>query len=396
MTLADHEYEAAGPRVVQAFGSAASDWILPSYAPLTRDFRVALLSANEHKGAAFVKHVRSRRSLLASQPGGRHAAWALDCALPTWDRILGLERHLAGADLVHTLELTSGNSLAVAEAHARGGFRHVVTVWENIADRLGERTAVRRAKQRVLASADQFIAVTERARTALMLEGADPERITVVGPGQIDGVDHAPRTPLPNRTRLLFVGRKERSKGVAELLQAWALLRRDPELSERDIELRFVGIEPSRGANAELVRRLGLAGSFHEEGNLDHAAVQERYATADVLVAPSRVTSLWQEQWGMVLMEAMARGLAVVTTASGSTSEVAGDAALYVRPNDHHTLYTALKRLVLEPELALDLGRTGLERARELFGAERAAERIAGVYRRALGAETASARREAA
>ena len=171
---------------------------------------------------------------------------------------------------------------------------------------------------------------------------------------------------------------------------------RDPDLSGHTVELQFVGIEPSRGACAELVQRLGLAGTFHEQGTLSHEAVQERYTSADVLVAPSRVTSLWQEQWGMVLMEAMARGLAVVTTSSGSTDEVAGPAALYVRPNDHHSLYLALKRLALEPELTADLGRLGMERSRDQFSAERAAAGIAGVYRHVLGASRARDRVAAA
>jgi thioredoxin-like negative regulator of GroEL len=86
----------------------------------------------------------------------------------------------------------------------------------------------------------------------------------------------------------------------------------------------------------------------------------------------------------MVLIESMACGKAVVSTRSGSISEVVADAGILVQPNDHLSLYNAIKELICNKELRDTLGRKALIRAREEFDSKRTAEKVKEVFEKVL------------
>ena len=117
-------------------------------------------------------------------------------------------------------------------------------------------------------------------------------------------------------------------------------------------------------------------------GFVSRAELARHYATARIFAFPSV-----QENFPMVLLEAMAHGCAVVTTTAPGCAEVVGDAALTVPPGDVPALRAAIIRLTADPELAAELGRRGVERVRQF-----ASTRIAAEYERlfaTVGAETA-------
>ena len=117
-------------------------------------------------------------------------------------------------------------------------------------------------------------------------------------------------------------------------------------------------------------------------GFVSRAELGRHYATARIFAFPSV-----QENFPMVLLEAMAHGCAVVTTTAPGCAEVVGDAALTVPPGDVPALRAAIIRLTADPELAAELGRRGVERVRQF-----ASTRIAAEYERlfaTVGAETA-------
>jgi len=374
------------PHVVLAFGSSFSIWILPHYEPLCADFDLRILSADSFGGRNALTLVSTTRQAVKCLPSlmAKVASNGLDRCWPTWERILGIDKHLNGAKIVHTVELSGGVSLQVARRKQRYGYKHVVTVWENIARRMRNHPFVERAKRTVMDSADHYVAVSERARTTLLLEGVPENRISVIGPGMALP-ELVKRAPLdPKRFRMLFAGRKARSKGVEELLYALWLLKQDKELSDIDLHLTFLGITPSQGPHARIIERYGLGDALTEIPFVPYDEVLRHYGEADVLVVPSRITPLWQEQWGMVFMEAMSMGLPIVTTHSGSTSEVAGDAALYARPNDHHSLYLCLKSLATSPDGWNRLSQEGLAVARNRFDARSAASQLQTLYQNLL------------
>ena len=104
----------------------------------------------------------------------------------------------------------------------------------------------------------------------------------------------------------------------------------------------------------------------------------------DVLVLPSRSRRGWVEQFGRVLVEAMACGVAVVGTESGEIPAVIGDAGLTFPENDVAGLRVHLTNLRDSPELRRTLGRRGLGRALDHFTNERIARETAAVYERVI------------
>jgi glycosyltransferase involved in cell wall biosynthesis len=114
------------------------------------------------------------------------------------------------------------------------------------------------------------------------------------------------------------------------------------------------------------VRRLG----FVSDSDL---AVLYRAAQAHLLVSR-------YEGFGLTVVEAMACGCPVITTDGGSLSEVAGDAALKVDPENHADIGDALARVCREPQLRAELSKNGKERA-PLFSRSAQAHAMARAYR---------------
>lgn len=357
------------------------------YRQLEDEFDVTFLATNRSLAAQDVAIVGSPHAWLEKIPLIPKSVWAflLGRVFPLSDRVMGMGRYLEQADLVHTVELLNPVSVQVAARRRRRNFKHVVTVWENLPRRFEGRRGVAAARRAVLESADELIAVTERARSALLLEGAAAEKVSVVPPGVARlKADATVREEQNRGLRLLFVGKKQRSKGVFELLCAFKLLLEDAEVRAHEIRLTFLGSQPSRGPYRGLIKEWNLAPQIAEIPFVPYDEVGKYYAEADAVVVPSRLTEYWQEQFGMVFVEAMELGLPIVTTDSGSIREVVGEAGLYARPNDHHSLYECLRRLLVEEGLRTRLGAAGRAR-RERFSLAEVATALKKVYWRALG-----------
>ncbi|MGE0877291.1 MAG: glycosyltransferase family 4 protein [Acidimicrobiia bacterium] len=135
-----------------------------------------------------------------------------------------------------------------------------------------------------------------------------------------------------------YVGRLEEHKGVHVLIEALAKVP--------DAELRIVGDGPYRVELQQAATRYGVAERVHFGGYAGQDALPELYRSFDVLVVPSIPTAGWIEQFGRVAVEAMASGVPVVASASGSLPEVVGDGGVLVEPNDAVALADALDDLI--------------------------------------------------
>ncbi len=170
----------------------------------------------------------------------------------------------------------------------------------------------------------------------------------------------APSSPLWPRaagTKILFVGRPAREKGLGVLIEAW----RESGLRPPDAALVLVG---GRAGSTSLPAgsRTGPDGIV-SLGSVAPAELRNLYAAGDLLVVPSIETRTFREPWGLVVNEAMNRGLAVI--ASDAVGAAAGglvrDGAngLVVPAGDSVTLASAILRLVADAGLRARLGRTG-------------------------------------
>lgn len=204
---------------------------------------------------------------------------------------------------------------------------------------------------------------SEWGKLAIVHCGIDPDRY-----GRAPG--HA------SAKRLVFVGRLAAVKGVPVLLDALARLRAD----DPEVTLTLVGDGPERGWIEERIAELGLGGAVGITGYLDQDAVADRLARADVFVLPS-----FAEGVPVVLMEAMATGLPVVTTRIAGIPELVEDgvSGLVVPPGDAVALADALAALLADPARREEMGAAG----RAHVAAEHAIDREAAWLSRVLAGE---------
>ncbi len=175
------------------------------------------------------------------------------------------------------------------------------------------------------------------------------------------------------RPLLLYVGRVAHEKNIDFLLRVHArVLRERP-----DALLLIAGEGPAREPLARLARQAGIADSVRFVGYLDRESeLADCYAAGDVFVFASRT-----ETQGLVLLEAMAQGTAVASTAElGTRSILAEDCGAVVLPEDVAAFATALARLLDDP--AERARRGAISRAfAGRWSSAAMAERLAALYR---------------
>jgi glycosyltransferase involved in cell wall biosynthesis len=172
--------------------------------------------------------------------------------------------------------------------------------------------------------------------------------------------------PSGEGIRLLAVGRLSRYKGFDVLLEALA--------RSRDARLLLVGDGECADALRSQSARLGMDARVRFAGNVDDTALLAAYASADAFVLPSLNRG---EAFGLVLLEAMRAGRAVVASAiagSGIGEVVAdGETGILVPPGDIDALAAAIARLD-DASLRAKFGAAGNARWRERFTLERSAQ----------------------
>jgi len=152
--------------------------------------------------------------------------------------------------------------------------------------------------------------------------------------------------------RVLYVGRLVPEKRPLDLVGALARLAADGV----PVQARMVGAGPLGEALRAAVVATGLSGRVELVGPQSEAEVPAHYAWADVFCLPSEAEGL-----PVVLMEAMACELPVVTTRIAAVPELVDDGrtGLLVTPGDVDTLAAALARLAADPALRTRMGRAG-------------------------------------
>jgi len=185
-------------------------------------------------------------------------------------------------------------------------------------------------------------------------------------------------TPRPaGPPHIVYAGRLVPEKGVDVLLRALAGL-------PGAWRLTLLGSGPEEGALRSLAARLGLREQVDFHPPIPSTETPTFYQQADVLVLPSRTRPNWQEQFGRVLIEAMACGVPVIGAASGEIPHVIGPDGLLFPEDDTDALRAALAQLLDDPDLRHDLGARGRARVLVHFTQERIAAQTLAVYQELL------------
>jgi glycosyltransferase involved in cell wall biosynthesis len=180
------------------------------------------------------------------------------------------------------------------------------------------------------------------------------------------------RFAIPTERFILFVGGADPRKNHQSLLRACVRL---PELLAEH-SLIMVGDAVHRfGDIRQTARTFGLEHRTLCVGRLSVADMRAFYSHAEVFVFPSLY-----EGFGLPVLEAMACGVPVITSATTSLPEVAGDAALLVNPEDVEALADAITRVLEDHDLRDILRAKGFDRVKQ-FTWERVARRTMELYR---------------
>ena len=174
---------------------------------------------------------------------------------------------------------------------------------------------------------------------------------------------------------ILFVGRLVPYKGLFTLLQALRpVLKHNPHA-----QLAIVGSGPQEPYLRQAIHKLRIDKAVRFLGRLSHETLLLAYSACDLFVLPSRSRS---EAFGIVLLEAMARGKPVVATRVGGISYVVpdGKAGLLVPPNDPSSLASAIIRLLEDPALRRRMGRAGRLHVQNNFSLHRIISKLEELY----------------
>jgi len=305
--------------------------------------------------------------------------------------LFDLEEKLKGFDIAHSAETYMHFTQQCLNAKKKGYVKKVVaTVFENIPFANEGIWGRKMFKQRAIKELDHLVAISERSKEALILEGCEEKKITVINQ-HVDtaafkpGVEHRTNNIEQRKIKfnILFAGRLELYKGVYEVIFAAKKLLTDPELKDYDLTFTLVGDGTEKAKLLELEERMGITEKVVHK-IVSYNKMPEEYQKADIFTAPSRATRHWQEQFSTVLLEAQASGLPVVTTRSGAIEENVGEAALLVQPADFYSLAEGIKKLILDPELRMKLAQKARERVVKYFDISLGAKKLLEVYQKVL------------
>ena len=262
----------------------------------------------------------------------------------------------------------------------RYGARALFFTWQNLHRRLP--LPFNLFERYNYASADWAIAGSQGARDVLLRKGFR-RPISIIPQFGVDpalyspDAARAPAIPQTSSFNIGYVGRMVSAKGPALLLEAVSGL-------PGDWHLTLIGEGPLKEELRGRAATLGITGRVTFLPYVRSEEVPMHLRALHALVLPSLTTPSWKEQFGRVLVEAMACEVPVVGSDSGEIPSVIGDAGLVFPEGSVDHLRQALGRIMGDPGLRASMAQQGRQRVLERFTQAKVAQQTYEVYTRML------------
>ena len=297
-----------------------------------------------------------------------------------------LEKYLNGMDIVYSCDITR-SAYTLSCLKEKLGFKLILSWWENLPYRaiFDDKTSF--YKKFIMEKVDLFLPFSHSAKEALRIEGVNENKIRVIYPG-VDLERFRPgkkpsyllkKLDIPETSFvILYTGKLVSWKGVHNLIYMAKILKIN------GIDDFVVAVAGKGGQKENMIKLLDETGTKDLFRFLDFVSYEEMpdiNRMADVFVLPSYPIMTWQEQFGMVLAEAMASGKPIISTLSGSIPEVAGDASLLIPPGDYKALADAVMKIKKDKSLREKLSGKARERAEKLFNCSSIADELSNVLK---------------
>lgn len=242
-------------------------------------------------------------------------------------------------------------------------------------------------RKRLLLKADAMVSISTQIKNEYIASDVAVDKIwPIPNPVDLDIFRPVKQDSERNRARLglkktdtvvIYTGRLVRYKGLPLLVEVWKKLC----FEYSNCILVLVGGGGSDISNCEadlkhFVSENSLDGKVLFTGDvIDVAAYLQ---LSDIFVLPTE-----NEAFGISLIEAMACGLPVISTATGGILDILTDEhdGLLIQPGNFEQLYGALRRLIIDAELARCLGKNAIETVRARYSSESVSRKYAAVFR---------------
>jgi glycosyltransferase involved in cell wall biosynthesis len=254
--------------------------------------------------------------------------------------------------------------------------------WLNLAESLNDWTI----GTTVLRNADRVIAVSKKTREYVLKLGAEKAKTAVIYNGvdadffrAMDKEKCRIRLSLPkNRTIILSIRRLFYKNGLNTLIEVASHLTRE----YHDLLFIIVGTGPDRGFIENRIRELDLSNNVKLAGFVPDEQLPLYYNAADCFVIPSSSG----EGLPMVLLEAMACGLPVVSTVTGGTAEIIkeGKNGFLAPPRDSKTLANAVAKTLSQKTESLAMGRENRKTIEKDFTWDKNVKQLHAIYKELL------------
>lgn len=221
----------------------------------------------------------------------------------------------------------------------------------------------------------KIVAISEYTKADLVnIVGIKPERISVVPNAYNSKLYFNQKDPEVlkkfgiTKPFILYLGALSPRKGITTLLESMRFVK------EKDFQIVLAGAPTKYMDVNEIISRSERKDDFILTGYVTDEEKRVLLSSAEIFVFPSVY-----EGFGLPVLEAMACGTPVITTTATSLPEVAGDAAVYITPNDHEGLAHKIDMFLRSETMRKEYEESGLKRASD-FSWDRTAEMMESVF----------------